>query len=112
MKEACQPNPFTIVLSYFDLIRQRKNMLTTKLSSKGQVILPKEILSRHHWEPGQELQAIDTDDGILLRPASSFPETTLEEVASCLSYSGKSKTLKEMEAAINKGVRSIKNERR
>jgi len=79
-------------------------MLTTKLSSKGQVIIPKEIRNRHHWESGQELQAIDTDEGIMLRPASPFAETTLKEVASCLSYSGKTKTLAEMEAAIRKGA--------
>ena len=87
-------------------------MLTTKLSSKGQVIIPKEIRSRHHWEPGQELQAIDTDDGLLLRPASPFPETNIKEVASCLAYSGKPITLAEMEAAIKKGARSIKHDRR
>jgi AbrB family looped-hinge helix DNA binding protein len=87
-------------------------MLTTKLSSKGQVIIPKEIRSRHHWEPGQELQAIDTDDGILLRPASPFPETTLRDVASCMSYSGRPKTLEDMEDAIKKGARSTKHDRR
>lgn len=83
-------------------------MLTTKLSSKGQVIIPKEIRSRHHWEPGQELQAIDTDDGILLRPASPFPETSIKDVAACLAFSGKPKTLAEMEAAIKKGARNMK----
>ena len=87
-------------------------MLTTKLSSKGQVIIPKEIRNRHHLEPGQELLAIDTEDGILLKPMSPFPETTLREVASCLSYSGKAKTLDEMEEAIKKGARSIRHERR
>jgi AbrB family looped-hinge helix DNA binding protein len=87
-------------------------MLTTKLSSKGQVIIPKEIRNRHHWETGQELQAIDTGDGILLRPTTPFPETRFKEVASCLSYSGKAKTPDEMEAAIKKGARSIKHERR
>jgi AbrB family looped-hinge helix DNA binding protein len=70
-------------------------MLTTKLSRKGQIIIPKEILSRHHWEPGQELQAIDMDEGVLLRPASLFPKTTLQEVAFCLSYSGKPKTVED-----------------
>jgi AbrB family looped-hinge helix DNA binding protein len=86
--------------------------LTTKLSSKGQVIIPKEIRDLHHWESGQELQAVDTGDGILLRPISPFPETTLEEAASCLSYSGKPKTLEDMEAAIKKGARSMKHDRR
>lgn len=86
-------------------------MLTMKLSSKGHVIIPKEIRSRHHWEPGQKLQAIDTDEGILLRPATPFPETTLKDVAFCLSCSGKPKTLEEMEAAIEIGAKSIKQQR-
>jgi AbrB family looped-hinge helix DNA binding protein len=79
-------------------------MFTTKLSSRGQVIIPREIRSRHHWEPGQILQTIDTVEGILLRPASPFPKTALNEAASCLTYPGKSKKLDEMEAAIKKGV--------
>jgi AbrB family looped-hinge helix DNA binding protein len=87
-------------------------MLTTKLSSKGKVTIPKEIRSRHHWESGQELQAIDTDDGIQLRPASPFPETTLREVSSCLAYSGKPKSLEEMEQAIKKGTKSMKHDKR
>jgi len=87
-------------------------MLTTKLSSKGQVIIPKAIRNRHHWEPGQELQAIDTDDGILLRSASPFPETTLKDVASCLPYSGRPKSLEDMEEAVKKGARSMKHDRR
>lgn len=87
-------------------------MLTTRLSSKGQVIIPKEIRSRHHWEAGQELQAIDTDEGILLRTTTPFAETTVKEVASCLSYTGKPKTLEEMDAAIKHGARSMKHDRR
>lgn len=35
-------------------------METTKLSSKGQVIIPKAFRSTHHWEPGLELMVIDT----------------------------------------------------
>lgn len=87
-------------------------MPTTKLSSKGQVIIPKEIRAHHHWEPGQELQAINTDDGVLLTPASPFPETSLREVASCLPYAGRPKTLDEMEEAVKKGARSMKHDRR
>ena len=86
-------------------------MQTTRMSSKGQVIIPKGIRNQHHWEAGQELRAIDTDDGVLLTPASPFPETSLQEVASCLPYSGRAKTLEEMEEAIKKGARSIKHDR-
>jgi AbrB family looped-hinge helix DNA binding protein len=80
-------------------------MSTTRLSSKGQVIIPKVLRSRHHWEPGQELVAIDTEDGVLLRPASAFPVTTLREVAACLPFPGKAKTLEDMEAAIKAGAK-------
>jgi len=87
-------------------------MMTMKISRKGQIIIPKEVLSRRHWKPGQELQAIDMDVGVLLRPASLFPKTTLKEVAFCLSYSGKLKTVEDMYVAIIKGVRSMQHERR
>lgn len=80
-------------------------MQTTRLSSKGQVIIPKALRTRHRWEPGQELVAIDSSDGILLRPASPFPETSLKTVAACLHFSGRPRTLEEMDEAIRKGAR-------
>ena len=79
-------------------------MHTTKLSSKGQVIIPKLLRDTHHWEPGQELLAFDMGDGILIKPKKPFPETDINQVASCLKYSGKAKTLAEIEEAIGRGV--------
>jgi len=87
-------------------------MLTTKLSSKGQVIIPKSLRSRHHWATGQELAAIDVGDGILLRLASPFQEASIKEVASCLPYTGPARTLEEMEEAIKKGVKKAAHDRR
>ena len=80
-------------------------MQTTKLSSKGQVIIPKPLRIAHHWEPGQKLMAIDAGDGILLKPETPFQETTLDEVASCLKYHGKPKSLEDMEKAIQQGAK-------
>ncbi len=80
-------------------------MTTTKLSSKGQVIIPKPIRSSHHWDPGQELVVIDIGDGIILKPATPFKETSVDSVAGCLKYTGKPKTLEDMEAGIAKGVK-------
>ena len=80
-------------------------MLQTKLSSKGQVIIPKPLRTAHNWQPGQQLIVIDTPEGVLLKPAvTTFSETSLEQVAGCLHYKGKAKTLKEMEEAIARGV--------
>ena len=77
---------------------------TTRLSSKGQVIIPKSIRQIHRWVIGQEFTVEDTGEGVLLRPTLPFPRTTIEEVAGCLKYSGPPKTLEEMEDAIGKGV--------
>ena len=77
---------------------------TTRLSSKGQVIIPKTIRETYRWAMGQEFIVEDTGEGILLRPKSPFPRTTVEEVAGYLKYSGPPKTLEQMEDAIKKGV--------
>jgi AbrB family looped-hinge helix DNA binding protein len=79
-------------------------MQTTKLSSKGQVIIPKIFRSRYKWDIGQELTVIDTGEGILLRSSRPFKKTELDEVAGVLKYSGRPVSLDEMEKAIKKGA--------
>ncbi len=78
---------------------------TTKLSSKGQVIIPKPFRTAHHWEAGQELVVIDVGDGILLKPKTPFNETNIDDVASCLKYKGKSKSIDDMNVAIKQGIK-------
>ena len=87
-------------------------MPTTILSSKGQVIIPRPIRAAHQWVSGQKFEAIDTGDGVLLRPAGPFPKTDINDVASCLSYSGPAKTVAEMDEAIARGVRESVRDRR
>lgn len=71
-------------------------MEVTRLSSKGQVIIPKALRAAHHWETDQELIAIDVvGDGILLKPKKPFSETNLVQVAGCLKYRGEPKSLDE-----------------
>jgi AbrB family looped-hinge helix DNA binding protein len=79
-------------------------MEITRLSSKGQVIIPKVLRDSYHWEAGQELIAIDLGDGILLKAKKPFPETTLAQVGGCLRYQGKPKSLEELENAIDREV--------
>jgi AbrB family looped-hinge helix DNA binding protein len=83
-------------------------METTKLSSKGQVVLPLSIRRNQKWEPGTQLLVEETKDGVLLRPAKPFPPTTFDELMAILEknkYKGKPKTLEEMDAAIANEVR-------
>ncbi len=84
-------------------------MNKTRLSSKGQVIIPKSSRNAHHWEAGQELVVIDTEEGVLLKPVQPVPPATLEELAGCLDYTGPAKSLEEMEQAIKANSRSVTN---
>ena len=69
------------------------------------MIIPKPLRTAHHWEPGQELVVIDTGDGVLLKPKTPFQATRIEDVASCLQYTGEPKTLDDMEQAIRRGLK-------
>jgi len=79
-------------------------MEITRLSTKGQIILPKNIRVSRAWGPGTEFTLEETSDGVLLRPTARFPNTGLEEVASCLRSKRKSKTAAQMRAAIGREV--------
>jgi AbrB family looped-hinge helix DNA binding protein len=59
-------------------------METTRLSSKGQVIIPKAVRDARHWEPGMELAVVETPEGVLLKPSVPFAATRLDEVAGSL----------------------------
>ena len=63
-------------------------MPTTRLSSKGQIVIPKAIRDAHRWKAGQELEVIDTDEGILLRAPSPFPQTIIDAAYGCIDYEG------------------------
>lgn len=80
-------------------------METTRLSTKGQIILPKGIRVSRSWGPGTEFTVEETGEGVLLRPAAHFPDTNLAEVAGCLRSKRKSKTPAEMRSAIGREVK-------
>lgn len=81
-------------------------METTKLSSKGQVIIPKSLRNTHHWEAGLELVVIDTGDGILLKPKTPFEACTLADVSGLLKGQIQPKTDEQIKAALKKDIRS------
>jgi AbrB family looped-hinge helix DNA binding protein len=55
-------------------------MAKTRLSSEGQVIIPKAVRERQGWQPGTELEVEDQGDVVVLRRARLFPRTTIDEV--------------------------------
>lgn len=81
-------------------------METTRLSSKGQVILPKSVRDGRGWRPGTEFAVEEVRGGVLLRPLRPFKQTTVDEVFGCLKYKGRPKTLPQMKKAVAAGVRA------
>lgn len=79
-------------------------MQTTQMSSKGQVIIPKDIRTRRHWLPGTRLVAEETPEGVLLRAARSTTTQSLDASLAAMhalaNHRGRPKTLAEMDAAV------------
>ncbi|MDT8389279.1 MAG: AbrB/MazE/SpoVT family DNA-binding domain-containing protein [Lentisphaeria bacterium] len=77
-------------------------MITAKLSTKGQIVIPGAIRRRHHWNYGQSLVVEDAEDGVLLRTAPAGKG--LGKLVGIAGYCDKPKTLADMDAAIKKGA--------
>ncbi len=75
-------------------------ILTTTVSAKGQVVLPKIIRQSRRWDAGTRLAVEETDEGVLLKPVPAFAATRPSDVFGCLARAGAPRTLAEMEAGI------------
>ena len=79
--------------------------LTVRLSTKGQLVVPKEIRERHGWSAGAELVFEDQVDRVILRQVEDLPPTRIEDLIGCTGYRGPAKSLKEMDQGIAEGAR-------
>lgn len=78
-------------------------METTRVSTRGQVVIPKELRKSYRWDVGQELDVIDTGDGLLLRARPSRESASWNDVVGCLGHLAKGKpvpTDEDMHAAV------------
>lgn len=84
-------------------------METTRLSSKGQVVLPKTIRDARKLTVGAAFIVEDRPEGILLRPLQpSFAETRIEDVLGCVAYGGPARSLEQMDAAIARSAAALR----
>jgi AbrB family looped-hinge helix DNA binding protein len=79
-------------------------MGTTKLSSKGQIVLPKSVRQARGWEPGTEFVVEATEDGVHLRVKTPFPRTELDDVFGSVRYKGRPKSLEQMSEAVKRAA--------
>ena len=81
-------------------------MLTvlTRLSTKGQLIIPRAIRVRRGWRAGAELVIEERGDDVILRLAAEPAETRIEDLVGCTGYRGRRRSLREMKEGIAKGA--------
>ena len=54
------------------------NVTVRKIGNSEGVILPKDVLERHHLKAGDQLEVIQTADGITLKPTDNSFERQME----------------------------------
>ena len=83
-------------------------MTRTRLSTKGQVIIPKPVRDRHGWGTGTELEVEDRGDVVVLRRVEpAFRPTTIAEVRGCLKYDGPPVPIEDFDKGIEEHIREM-----
>lgn len=77
-------------------------MLTTTLSTKGQIVIPEAVRRRNCWRPGLRFTIEESAEGVFLRAESTG--NTLRDLVGIAQYTGPTRSLADMEAAIAKGA--------
>ena len=78
-----------------------------RLSSKGQVVIPRDIRDRHGWGAGALLEVEDRGGAVVLRTVSRVPKTRIEDVLGCVPYHGPPVSIEEMDAAVSEEARRM-----
>lgn len=80
-----------------------------RISSKGQLVLPKAVRDAYGLGPGSEVDIESVGETIVLRPRVRKPRTgrvyTLDEVAGMLKYDGPPVSIRDMDRAIEEEFR-------
>ncbi len=74
--------------------------ITTIISTKGQVILPKTIRDQRRWAAGTRLTVEDTPEGVLLTATPLFAKTAVNAVYGSLKHGGPALSLEDMDKAV------------
>jgi AbrB family looped-hinge helix DNA binding protein len=75
----------------------------TKVSAKGQVVIPKDVRDRLNWAEGTRLDVVESAGSVTLvplksrlRPSMPFPRTTIEDIMAGPKWEGTPKSVEEI----------------
>jgi AbrB family looped-hinge helix DNA binding protein len=81
----------------------------TKLSTRGQIAIPKAIRTARRWKPGTEFVVQETSEGILLKPKNvPKPEgktLTWDDLIGIMPYKGPRRSIREMDEGVLREAR-------
>lgn len=100
-----QPPVYDCLTSVLHSRRRVMAPTTSRLSSKGQIVLPAQLRRTHRWGPGTQFRVEDTPGGILLVPLNKEGSTTVDDVAGCLTYSGPPVSVAQMDEAVARSAK-------
>lgn len=83
----------------------RSLTVTTTLSEKGQVVIPKVLRDQRGWEPGLRLVVEPTPEGLTLRPLQATRAEAAATLLGFTNYRGPRRSLRDMDLAIRRGAR-------
>lgn len=86
-------------------MRTKSLTVTTALSEKGQVVIPKSVRDQRGWEPGLRLVVEATPEGVTLRPLQATRAEAAATLLGITRYRGPRRSLRDMELAIRRGAR-------
>ncbi len=76
------------------------DQLTTVISTKGQVILPKAIRDQLQWGAGTRLTVENTPEGVLLKSTPVFAASSIDALFGSMRHEGPALSIDDMNAAI------------
>jgi len=88
------------MLSYRRLTEEAY-MAMTRLSTKGQLVVPKATRERMGLTPGTSFKIIEEGNRVIFERSEPFAPTTLGDVVGILKYDGPPKSVEDMQRGID-----------
>lgn len=87
-----------------------------KFSTKGQIVIPKDVRDRYRFIDGQIVDVIETADGVLLKRPSTAKAASLDEalarIRKVVRYSGPRINEKDWDVGIDRMFREQRDDKR
>jgi AbrB family looped-hinge helix DNA binding protein len=79
--------------------------MRTRLSAKGQIVVPSDLRKANRWPPGTEFEVEARDGVLVLTPVAAARSTTMDEVFGSLRYDGPALSIEEMHEGVARSFR-------